>query len=80
MVRVKHRYLLINILYPEPSQAKEGASVVDRKRNVPNLVEFNRPTSDEFTPQLLSRVIREQITLLYGDYGSGMASVGLKGG
>lgn len=72
MVRVKHRYLLLNILYPEPEQHP-------RKAPLPDIVRFHHPTPDDLTPQLLARAIRDQIALLYGDYGAGVTNSGLNG-
>jgi len=45
MVRVKERYLLVNILYPEPSA---------KKPNISHLVALNQPTTDDLTPSILN--------------------------
>ncbi|KAL8801595.1 MAG: hypothetical protein Q9223_006932 [Gallowayella weberi] len=74
MVRIKHRYLLVNILYPEPPKSKEPRH---QSSNVPDLVQIRRPTSDHLSPSLLAKAIRDQILLMYGDYGSGITSTGL---
>ncbi|KAL9611082.1 MAG: hypothetical protein Q9167_004254 [Letrouitia subvulpina] len=73
MVRIKHRYLLVNILYPE-QHSREGRSTGLPKlnRNVPDLVNFHRPTPNDITPQLLIRAIKDHVSLMYGDYGIGM--------
>ena len=63
MVRLKNRYLLVNILYPE--------STALPKQDVPDLVAFNQPTTDELKPQLLLKEIRNTILELFGDYGAG---------
>ncbi|KFX90642.1 hypothetical protein V490_06350 [Pseudogymnoascus sp. VKM F-3557] len=63
MVRLKNRYLLVNILYPE------SAALPSSK--VPDVVAFNQPTTDDLTPQLLIKAIREAVLELFGDYGSG---------
>lgn len=76
MVRIKHRYLLINILYPEIS--KDNKTTKDRQ-NLPEVIQFHRPTPDALTPQLLAHSIREEILLLYGDYGAGVTSGSLSG-
>lgn len=81
MVRVKHRYLLVHILYPDPvddAKAKTPPSKSPEKAP-PDLVQFHRPSPDDLTPQLLARTIRDQVQLLYGDYGLGLASGGLSG-
>ena len=72
MVRVKHRYLLVNILYPEPEQYPRKATLADT-------IQFHHPSPDDLTPQLLARAIRDQISLLYGDYGAGLTNSGLNG-
>lgn len=72
MVRIKNRYLLANILYPEldKSQAQSG---------VPDVVAFNQPTTSAFTKDALLRGVRAQVANLFGDYGSGAISDSLTG-
>ncbi|KAL8880474.1 MAG: hypothetical protein Q9205_000716 [Flavoplaca limonia] len=72
MVRIKHRYLLVNILYPEPPKSQPHQPL-----DIPDSVSIHQPTSDELTPQLLAKAIRDQILLMYGDYGAGVTSTGL---
>lgn len=74
MVRIKHRYLLVNILYPEPPKSQPHQPL-----DIPDPVSIHQPTSDELTPQLLAKAIRDQILLMYGDYGAGVTSTGLLG-
>ena len=74
MVRIKHRYLLVKILYPEPPKSQPHQPV-----DIPDSVSIHQPTSDELTPQLLAKAIRDQILLMYGDYGAGVTSTGLLG-
>ncbi|KAK4099694.1 hypothetical protein N658DRAFT_508517 [Parathielavia hyrcaniae] len=64
MVRLKDRYLLVNIIYSDvpPGQAKSS---------VPDLLLYNQPTSDELRPQLLLKAIRSEVAALFGDCGSG---------
>jgi ribonuclease P/MRP protein subunit POP5 len=64
MVRLKNRYLLVNILYPDAHGALPSAKV-------PDLVSFNQPTTDDLTPNLLIKAIRAEVGELFGDYGSG---------
>src|SRR5437773_700023 len=73
MVRLKHRYLLVNILYPSPSTPNSSSS------DVPSFVEFNQPTTDDLTPQILTRAIRDDVGVLFGDYGVGIISNSLSG-
>jgi ribonuclease P/MRP protein subunit POP5 len=81
MVRIKHRYLLVNILYPDPPLQLTGQSAGPNKNAtaLPAAVQFNQPTPNELTPQVLLRMVREHITLLYGDYGAGVTGSGLNG-
>lgn len=72
MVRVKNRYLLVNILYPE---LEKNTS----KTIVPDVVAFNQPTTNALTPQVLLRAIRAEVAELFGDYGSGAISDSLSG-
>ncbi|MCJ1268309.1 hypothetical protein MMC22_008197 [Lobaria immixta] len=87
MVRIKHRYLLIQILYPDPiplsskpdprhtsSKSHPPSSAV-----LPTIVRFHQPSPNELTPQVLVRAIRDQIALLYGDYGVGVTASSLNG-
>lgn len=74
MVRLKHRYLLVNILYPD-----EALPTKQSKDGLPDIVQFRRPSSDKLTPQLLARMIRDGVTELFGDYGSGMIASSLVG-
>jgi len=71
MVRVKYRYLVVNFLYPEP--------VAKTKTPLPDLVQIHAPTPDAFHAGTLMRLIRDGVEDLYGDYGAGMVSTGLKG-
>lgn len=112
MVRIKHRYLLLHILYPEdppphqsatnppstkPKSESESESNPDLINSTPQqktdlllpqaappqllppVVQFHQPTSDDLTPQILARIIKDQIALLYGDYGVGVTAGGLNG-
>jgi hypothetical protein len=67
MVRIKERYLLVSILYPD---------ALDTRTNIPDLVLVNQPTTDELTPGALLRAIRAEVATLFGDYGSGQMEGG----
>jgi ribonuclease P/MRP protein subunit POP5 len=71
MVRVKYRYLVVNVLYPQPA--------LKSKAPLPDLVQIHSPTPDGFHAGVLVRLIRDEVADLYGDYGMGMVSSGLKG-
>ncbi|CAK7200267.1 RNA-binding protein pop5 [Sporothrix eucalyptigena] len=68
MVRVKERYLLVNILYPRDSSTPDKGS--DGKE-IPDFVAFRRATQSELTPQLLVRGIKAEAQALFGDCGAG---------
>lgn len=68
MVRIKERYLLVNVLYPTDISAEPSSS------NVPDLVALNAPTTDKFDRGAILREIRAQVASLFGDYGSGAVS------
>jgi ribonuclease P/MRP protein subunit POP5 len=72
MVRVKNRYLLVNILYPELEKTAP-------KTKVPDVVAFNQPTTNALTPHVLLRKIKEEVAELFGDYGSGAISESIVG-
>lgn len=69
MVRIKERYLLVNILYPD--------ALKDAKPNEPDLAVIHRPTTNDLTPQAILRAIREHVRILFGDCGSGLIERGL---
>ncbi|KAF4828763.1 Ribonuclease P/MRP protein subunit POP5 [Colletotrichum tropicale] len=64
MVRIKERYILVNILYP-PDASKQQAT------NVPDFVVMHQPTTGQLTPQSLLKALRAEVATLFGDYGSG---------
>ena len=78
MVRIKHRYLLINILYPSPSEAKPSKSTSSTDGPLPWTIQFRRPTSDKFSSAILHRMIKENVSELFGDYGAGMIAGSLQ--
>ncbi len=78
MVRIKHRYLLVHILYPE-SNTKPNAGPGSDDNSLPDIVQFHRPSPEYLEPQLLVRAVKDQVLLLYGDYGLGLVSTGLNG-
>jgi len=67
MVRVKHRYLLVQILYPSsPTPPSKNT-----KPTPLDTLAIHGPTADTINAGLLSRLIREKIEDLFGDYGAG---------
>jgi len=72
MVRVKHRYLLATFLYP-------GApGNTSSKEALPDVLQFNQPSSDRLDDRLLLKAIRDGVAELFGDYGAGVISTSLK--
>ncbi|KAJ6024106.1 hypothetical protein N7540_004903 [Penicillium herquei] len=82
MVRLKNRYLLIDILYPDPSTWPSSKS--DPKSKVASTTNaqlaIHSPTSDALTAGLLAKMIREEVSELYGDYGVGKLGGATAGG
>lgn len=72
MVRLKNRYLLVNILYPESG---EGST----KTKIPDVIAFNQATAQALNPQALLKALRAEIQFLFGDFGSGAISDSLSG-
>merc|ERR1712000_485634 len=64
MVRIKERYLLVNIIYP-PDTSK---TVNPR---LPTRVALHRPTTEDLTFKTLQKALKKEIALLFGDYGAG---------
>ena len=63
MVRIKHRYLLINILFPIPAPTNT---------KIPTTISLNRGCPEWFNATYLLRLLRNSITENFGDYGSGI--------
>lgn len=72
MVRIKERYLLVNIIYP-PDATKSSAA------KVPGFVVQHQPTVERVTPRALLEAIRTQVGLLFGDSGLGALEGNLSG-
>ena len=77
MVRIKHRYLLLSILYPPTTDPKPpSASLANPLSSTTNpalstQLQTHSPTPQTFTPGSLLRLLRQQIAVLFGDYGAG---------
>ncbi|OJK04352.1 hypothetical protein ASPACDRAFT_1851342 [Aspergillus aculeatus ATCC 16872] len=70
MVRIKHRYLLLDILYPDPTTWPRPKPASASSSSTPQL-QIHAPTSDALTPSLLAKLVREQVAELFGDWGVG---------
>ncbi|KAF2152457.1 hypothetical protein K461DRAFT_278685 [Myriangium duriaei CBS 260.36] len=66
MVRLKHRYLLLQILY------------LDGSSSLPGSLAFHSPSSDTLTASILARTIRDSVAEQFGDYGAGLTSASLQ--
>lgn len=75
MVRIKNRYLLVHILSPDLDPLRPPR---DNHEVVPAVVEFHQPSPDTLDPRLFAQMIREQVSLMYGDYGLGLVTSSLK--
>ena len=72
MVRIKHRYLLFNVLYPETAPA---ANV---KADEPPYLAFHAPSPAHLNGGLLLNALRASIVAHFGDVGLGLASASLR--
>lgn len=71
MVRLKHRYLLVNILYPDPKTINVRIATETADQNAPYSLQFRQPSSQQLNIKILLRIIRDGVAELFGDYGSG---------
>ena len=82
MVRIKNRYLLLDILYPDPSTwpkpAQPQPQPPNQNQNKAQL-QIHTPTPDTLTPGLLAKLVREKVAEIYGDWGVGRLGVGVSG-
>jgi ribonuclease P/MRP protein subunit POP5 len=81
MVRVKHRYLLVEILYPDLSSSPPLSSATSLKNyGQRSQLRFHAPTSDALTPSLLAKMVRDEVAKIFGDWGIGrLGGVGAGG-
>ncbi|KAF2226926.1 Rpp14/Pop5 family-domain-containing protein [Elsinoe ampelina] len=78
MVRIKHRYLLLQLLYPSAPSSSSSSSSPPSSDPHQFTLHLYAPTPDTLTPALLARLIRDQVSLLFGDHGAGLVASGLK--
>jgi RNase P/RNase MRP subunit POP5 len=71
MVRIKYRYLLGSIFYPDEFSQRDEV--------IPDVVNFHRPSPKGFTPMDLRRVVVSSILENFGEYGGAAATPGLQG-
>ncbi|KAI9826066.1 MAG: hypothetical protein M1832_000515 [Thelocarpon impressellum] len=71
MVRLKNRYLLLEILSPVPTHPTSTSAPV------PPSLTFHAPLPSNLTPPLLLSALRASLVALYGDYGAGVTASSL---
>lgn len=76
MVRIKNRYVLVQILYPcnIPTATPNPSSIPARSSTVTSLY---APTPDCVTSQILIRQLRNSLSTLFGEHGLASCSNGL---
>jgi ribonuclease P/MRP protein subunit POP5 len=78
MVRIKNRYLLVNILYPPSASSSSSSPTIAGPAqqnaldsNTALYLKISRPTPDYLTAGLLARMVRDAVGEMYGDWGIG---------
>jgi ribonuclease P/MRP protein subunit POP5 len=77
MVRIKHRYLLVEILYPPDSTLLSSTggttseSLTSSSLQLNTHLHIHAPTRDSFTPGALAGMLRDEVAAMYGDWGVG---------
>ena len=74
MVRLKHRYLLVDILYP----TKNASTRTLPQQDTDDFINFHSPSPSKVNDRDLSRLIRETVAEIFGDYGAGKIYGSLK--
>lgn len=77
MVRIKHRYLLVQILYPKTSTTPGQSHLASANPSQAYLTTLHAPTKDAITAVLLLRHVRAHLTQLFGDAGAALAGSNL---
>ena len=86
MVRIKHRWLLVQVLYPTSAKPNSNTHKTTHQSIEPKTsllaapaptLSIHAPTPDSVNTQSLIRLIRAQLLQLFGDYGAGLANNGL---
>lgn len=83
MVRIKNRYLLVQILYPHnlPASSKTPVDAPPPALLTPPtsaLLSLYAPTPDTLTSQTLLRALRSALSTLFGEHGAGTCASGLQ--
>jgi ribonuclease P/MRP protein subunit POP5 len=72
MVRIKNRYLLVQIIYPVGLARSKSNDASD-------LIRYYQPTTDHVRPASLVQAITAQVRTLFGDFGAGTIDRSLQG-
>ncbi|KIW60256.1 hypothetical protein PV05_00488 [Exophiala xenobiotica] len=72
MVRIKHRYLLFNVLYPATTPTPPSS------QTTPSYVLFSRPSPPHLNARLLLSTLRSTIQSLFGDHGLSVVQSSLR--
>ncbi|KAK4662949.1 RNA-binding protein pop5 [Podospora pseudopauciseta] len=78
MVRLKDRYLLVNILYTDLPPSTSTPVPVPVPVAVSDLLLYNQPTNSDLKPQTLLKDVRNEVTSLFGDCGAGKVNHNLQ--
>jgi ribonuclease P/MRP protein subunit POP5 len=78
MVRIKHRYLLFNILYPSPSPPANSTTTGTQTTSPPAYILFSRPSPSHLSAPLLSTLVRHELHTLFGDHGLSVTQAALR--
>ncbi|KIX08418.1 uncharacterized protein Z518_03074 [Rhinocladiella mackenziei CBS 650.93] len=78
MVRIKHRYLLFNILYPTPTTSASPSSSTAPPDNEKAYIHFSRPSPSHLNTSLLLSLIRSSITFNFGTYFAALTAPALR--
>ncbi|GAD94784.1 Rpp14 family family [Paecilomyces variotii No. 5] len=80
MVRIKHRYLLIDILYPSPGSDVPVNPSKGGNADLQSHLRIHAPTPDTLSPGLLAKMVREEVSEMFGDWGVGRLGGASAGG
>ncbi|KAI3406720.2 POP5 [Candida oxycetoniae] len=75
MVRVKHRYILFDILYPPSISSNEQESYDFTSSQQRSLLTLHQSSSPEITQKTILQGIRKSLYVHFGDIGSGSAGM-----
>jgi ribonuclease P/MRP protein subunit POP5 len=77
MVRIKHRYLLFNILYPSAASTPSSTNPPSAAA-LPSYISIHRASPEHLTSRLVLSTLRHNINTIFGDHGLGVTQSSLK--